>query len=96
MSKDVEADLEVETIKWLELAEERFGGLSPKGDRFGENVAAYISDSRHFMEEGDLIRAFEAVIWAWAWMEIGQEIGVLAEDKEIELEQGFIGSDALQ
>ncbi|MGB3943369.1 MAG: DUF357 domain-containing protein, partial [Methanothrix sp.] len=37
-----------------------------------------LSDSRHFSEKGDPIRAFEAVIWAWAWIEIGLEVGILA------------------
>jgi hypothetical protein len=29
------------------------------------------------MEKGDLIRAFESVIWAWAWMEIGLNMKLL-------------------
>jgi len=35
-----------------------------------KNIDAYLSDSKYFLEKNDLIRAFEAVIWAWAWMEI--------------------------
>ena len=79
MSRDVETDLRNETLKWLGKAEHLFGRVSPKDNRFAENTAAYISDSRHFLDNGDLIRAFEAVIWAWAWMEIGKEIGLLVE-----------------
>ena len=42
-----------------------------------ENISAYLSDSHYFLEQKDLIRAFEAVIWAWAWMEIGMDEGLL-------------------
>jgi hypothetical protein len=79
MIRDVEADLKNETLKWLVKAEYLYSEISPKDNRFAENIAAYISDSRHFLNNGDLIRAFEAVIWAWAWMEIGQEIGLLCK-----------------
>jgi hypothetical protein len=79
MSQDLEADLKSETLKWLVKADHLFGRTSPKDNRFAKNIAAYLSDSRHFLNNGDLIRAFEAVIWAWAWMEIGLEMGLLAE-----------------
>jgi uncharacterized protein len=79
MRRDLETDLKSETLKWLGKAEILFGRISSKDNRFAENIAAYLSDSRHFLDNGDLIRAFEAVIWAWAWMEIGKEIGVLVE-----------------
>jgi hypothetical protein len=81
MSQDIEPDLRNETVKWLQRAEQLFSKISNKDDRFGENIAAYISDSHHFLDNGDLIRAFEAVIWAWAWMEIGQEMGLLVKDE---------------
>ncbi len=76
---DLEGDLRAETVKWLERAEDLFSRVS--GDEhFLENVAAYIQDSNYFLEKGDLIRAFEAVVWAWAWMEIGLEMGKLVEE----------------
>ncbi len=78
MSGDLARDLRAETLKWLTRAEELFCKLA--GDeQFLENVSAYLSDSRHFLNNGDLIRAFEAVIWAWAWMEIGLERGMLKD-----------------
>jgi hypothetical protein len=56
-------------------AEDLFGNISHQGDeRFLENISAYISDSHYFLDKGDLIRAFESVVWAWAWMEIGLEM----------------------
>ncbi len=70
----VEEELRTETVKWLE----RIEVLKFSGDRrFVDNVRAYIHDSRYFLEKGDLVRAFECVVWAWAWLEIGQEFGFL-------------------
>lgn len=70
----VEDELKAEAMKWLE----RIEAVSFEGDRkFVENIKAYISDSRYFLEKGDLVRAFECVVWAWAWLEIGRDFGFL-------------------
>ena len=81
-SLDLEEGLRAETEKWLERAKVALEGVLPSKDcedgvRFHANITAYISDCRYFLEKGDLIRAFEAVIWAWAWIEIGLDVGVL-------------------
>jgi hypothetical protein len=76
--KSLEEDLQMETLKWLEKAEELYCHVSGE-EHFLENVSAYIHDSRYFLEKKDLIRAFEAVIWAWAWMEIGLEKDLLQQ-----------------
>jgi hypothetical protein len=49
-----------------------------KGETFLTNIKAYVADSRHFMEKGDLVRAFEAMIWAWSLWETCAELGLLA------------------
>ncbi|MFB6200127.1 MAG: DUF357 domain-containing protein [Candidatus Nanohaloarchaea archaeon] len=70
--------LEEETEKWREKLEERLEDTGFEGeDAEGmvENAEAYLEDSRHFEEEGDMVRAFEAVVWGWAWIEIGEEVG---------------------
>ncbi|MCK5234032.1 MAG: DUF357 domain-containing protein, partial [Candidatus Aenigmarchaeota archaeon] len=36
-------------------------------------------DTNHFLEKKDYVRAFEAVVWAWAWLEIGKEVGAIKE-----------------
>jgi len=73
LNEDLAADLRAETEKWLVRADQRLSRC--RGDeRFLSNIKAYISDSRYFLGRGDLIRAFEAVIWAWAWLEIGEEL----------------------
>ncbi|MDD4162925.1 MAG: DUF357 domain-containing protein [Methanothrix sp.] len=72
----LEEDLRAETVKWQKKAQDLYVKVSGDGE-FLENVSAYIRDCQYFLEKGDLIRAFEAVIWAWAWMEIGLQKGLL-------------------
>lgn len=79
---NLEADLRAETLKWLLKAEDLLCKVS--GDEpFLENVSAYIHDCHYFMDKGDLIRAFESVIWAWAWMEIGLNMKLLEKVDDI-------------
>ncbi|MET1124161.1 MAG: DUF357 domain-containing protein [Archaeoglobaceae archaeon] len=74
----VEEELRTETRKWLErIKRRRFDG----DRRFVENIRAYINDAEYFLARGDLVRAFECVVWAWAWLEIGIEIGKVFEEK---------------
>ena len=80
----IEDELKAETLKWLEKCGEEVVKAKPsgfKGEEFLVNIKAYISDTQHFLDKGDLVRAFEAVIWAWAWLEIGKDVGVLDENK---------------
>ena len=82
----LEEDLGSETEKWLLRAEEamkRVSAREEEGERYLANIAAYLSDSRHFLGKGDLIRAFEAVIWAWAWIEIGEDVGFLILERDL-------------
>ena len=72
----LEADLLSETVKWQGKAQVLYENISGE-DEFMENVSAYIRDCQYFLEKDDLIRAFEAIIWAWAWMEIGLQKGIL-------------------
>jgi hypothetical protein len=77
----LEEELRGETLKWLERAERLLSGIS--GDRhFCENISAYLQDSEYFLENQDLVRAFEAVVWAWAWMEIGLQLGLLHKEAD--------------
>jgi len=75
-----EKQLISETEKWLIKAEKEFEKIKPKGkkgEEFAKNISAYLSDTKYFSKKKDYVRAFEAVIWAWAWIEIGKEVGVL-------------------
>ena len=72
----LEADLLSETVKWQSKAQVLYEDISGE-EEFMENISAYIRDCQYFLEKDDLIRAFEAIIWAWAWMEIGLQKGIL-------------------
>ncbi len=80
---ETEQQLRAETEKWGERLEERLEEVKPAaeagedGATIVENARAYAEDARHFEEEGDLVRAFEAVVWGWSWLEIGEELGVV-------------------
>ena len=84
MDKTAE-NLKKETEKWLAKLEKERASLMIVSDmkevpRVVKNMDAYIKDTRHFLEKGDFIRAFEAVIYAWGILETLEHAG-LAERK---------------
>lgn len=75
-----EKRLSDETKKWKERLEEELPkttAATPKGEEFLANIRAYLSDSGHFEEKNDRVRAFEAIVWSWAWLEIGRDLKLL-------------------
>ncbi len=77
---DIKDQLIEETRRWLEKIEDERKVIMLKDttrNDFLENVDAYISDSEFFLEHGEYIEAFEAVIWGWAMLELGLELGIL-------------------
>jgi len=76
--KDTEQKLINETNKWLEKAVEKRKQAQGRKD-FLANIDAYLKDARHFLKEKDFVRAFESVVWAWAWIEIGLQEKILRE-----------------
>jgi len=72
-------ELKRQTEKWLLKLRQERKALTPtnaKGvDVALKNLDAYISDASHFMAKGDLIRAFEAVIYAWGILETLRWLG---------------------
>ncbi len=73
----LEDDLRAETEEWLKKAVVERSRIKSSDERLLKNIDAYISDSYHFLKNNDLIRAFEAVIWAWANLEIGKEMKII-------------------
>lgn len=76
----LEDELRAEIEKWSRRLDESLAGVKPSGERGArmlENIRAYREDSGHFSKQGDLIRGFECLIWAWAILEIGRELGHL-------------------
>jgi len=78
----IEEELKSETIKWLNRIREKIKNVeavNKKGEEFLRNINAYISDTEYFLNKNDLIRSFECIVWAWAWLEIGLNIGILKQ-----------------
>jgi len=77
---NTEQALRKETNKWLHRIEKEIKNIKPQDERgreFLENILAYIKDSRYFLGRGDLVRSFEAVIWAWSYLSISRELKLL-------------------
>ena len=76
-----EEQLKKEIKKWMEKLQKSVDNtkaLNQKGIEFLTNIRAYQSDSLHFYSKKDYVRSFEALIWAWAYVEIGKDVGILA------------------
>ncbi|HDD72518.1 MAG TPA: DUF357 domain-containing protein [Candidatus Aenigmarchaeota archaeon] len=76
--------LKEETEKWLKKLEERTVQIRRSDSRERKrlddvinNMHAYISDCRHFLNKGDYINAFEAIIYAWGIYETCIHLGLL-------------------
>ncbi len=77
-NSSIEENLINETGKWKERIEIRLSQLVDcRDDNFLRNIRAYIEDSDYFLAKNDPVRAFECIIWAWAWLEIGEQEGKL-------------------
>lgn len=80
MAEDTERRLLDETDTWRRRLDEALDEASPndaRGRAFLENIEAYRADADHFEAQDDPVRAFEAVVWAWAWLEIGARIDAI-------------------
>jgi hypothetical protein len=70
--------LKAETLRWLATLEKlKIRARNKKGEELLANINAYIKDSHHFLRNNDLIRAFEACIWAWALAQMGKDFKAL-------------------
>ncbi|MEM7816833.1 MAG: DUF357 domain-containing protein [Candidatus Aenigmatarchaeota archaeon] len=76
-SKIIE-QLKNETEKWTKRIEKKLEEIKRENNKEKEeiirNIEAYIEDSKYFHNKGDLVKAFEAIIWAWALFEINFKI----------------------
>ena len=80
----LEETLKKETEKWLLKIEKEIKGVKPadkQGGEFLENIQAYIKDSRFFLANKDLVRSFEAVLWAWAVYDTALKVRLLKPGK---------------
>ena len=76
---NLEERLKDEIEKWTRKLEREMpkAKVDGKNASFVANIKAYVKDSKHFAKKGDLIRSFEAIIWAWAWLEILKELEMI-------------------
>ena len=68
-----------EIIKMLEKIEpliDKIEVKDEKGEEMLENMKAYIADSKHFLGKENYLKSFEAIVWAWAILEICEELDV--------------------
>jgi len=73
-----------EVEKWLrKLKKEikKVEAVNEKGKEFLENIKAYVHDTEHFLKKRDLFLAWEACLWAWAYLSISKELKLLKEVK---------------
>ena len=82
-----DANVTIELVEeYLALTEEARSKATPiaNGESDEERLSSmlrmcddYASDARHFMEEGDLVRAFGAINYSHAWLDAAVRIGLL-------------------
>lgn len=71
-----------EIEKWLGKIEPLVDGImvdDSRGEEMLTNMNAYISDSKHFLEKGELVKSFEAVVWAWSIFELCHDLGIFRQ-----------------
>ncbi len=86
----IDQRLKEETEKWIDKIEkelESTGFYDEEGKEFLLNIHAYVDDSKYWLDQGDLIKAFEAIIWAWAWYEICLRLEILKNINKPEEEE---------
>jgi len=73
-----------ETIKMLEKIEPLIDKIEVKGEKgeeMLENMKAYIADSKHFLKKKNYLKSFEAIVWAFAILEICEKLDVFKVEK---------------
>lgn len=70
-----------EIERWTEKLDGRLSRLEytdESGEDILKNAKAYREDSEHFFENEKYIESFESLIWSWAFLEIGEDLGHLS------------------
>lgn len=80
-----------EIEKWKARLDEGISAViaaDSTGETMLSNIRAYRRDCEHFLGKGDLIRSFECLIWAWAHLEIGQNLGHIVRKPNVDFDSG--------
>ncbi len=75
-----------DVTKWLARIEPLLESAEPadgRAEELLENARAYVKDCHHWLDKGNLVLAFESVVWAWAFIEIGKSLGFFEINKNI-------------
>jgi hypothetical protein len=75
-------ELEGEIKKWTAKLDSALKGVratDEQGEKLLANIKAYRKDSGHFFVKGDMVKSFECLVWAWALLEIGKDLGHLTK-----------------
>ena len=75
------ADIEKWT-KQIEGTTDKIDAFDNKAEEALSNMKAYINDSKYFREKGDIIRSFEAVVFASAILETCLQLGAFVIKEE--------------
>ena len=73
-----------EIIKMLEKIEplvDKIEVRDEKGEEMLENMKAYIADTKHFLNNKNYLKSFEAIVWSWAILEICEELGIFKVER---------------
>jgi hypothetical protein len=66
-----------EALKRVRAAPPTRSFLAGASEDFLTMARAYLSDARHFQQQGDLERALAAVSYAHGWLDAGVRLGLL-------------------
>ncbi|MFH0929425.1 MAG: DUF357 domain-containing protein [Candidatus Aenigmatarchaeota archaeon] len=78
--KEMLEEIKVMTEK-IEPLVEKVVIKDEKGQEMLTNMKAYIEDSKHFLEKGKELKSYEAIVWAWAILEICEELDVFSIER---------------
>jgi len=66
-----------EIVKWLKKIRNQINQVKPqtkKGEELLKNIEAYVNDCEYWMKEGDYVKAWEVLSFAWGLLEAGMEL----------------------
>ena len=74
---EIKPDYIEDLLKKTETALASIEVLKPEGEKIKDMASRYISDSRHFLEQGELVSSLGAVEYAHGLLDAGIGAGVL-------------------
>jgi hypothetical protein len=83
MSKSSLKILSKHEIEKMEVVFKNIKLLNENAKRLFELAKSYFKDSKYFYKKGDFIRAFEAVVISWAYIDAGLNMKLLQVDKKV-------------